>query len=89
MTKQYPYHPSHSLKIWPEFFNAISSGAKRFEVRKNDRDYALGDQIHFREFDPDKNDYTGRYISMARITYVMPGGEFGIDPDYVVLGIAV
>jgi len=29
----------HELKTWPEFFRAIESGHKTFEVRKNGVEY--------------------------------------------------
>lgn len=29
----------HELKILPEYFEAVVSGDKRFEIRKNDRNY--------------------------------------------------
>ena len=34
----------HELKCWPEYFEAVISGAKTFEVRKNDRDFAVRDE---------------------------------------------
>ena len=37
----------HELKIKEEYWNAILRGDKTFELRKNDRDYQVGDLIHF------------------------------------------
>jgi hypothetical protein len=45
----------HDLKSWPLPFMHVRSGAKRFEVRKNDRDYQQGDLVVLREFVPTKN----------------------------------
>jgi len=42
----------HDLKAWPEFFDALASRRKTFEVRKNDRDYQLGDVLLLREYAP-------------------------------------
>lgn len=53
----------HILKTWPEEFEAVSSDRKRFEVRKDDRDFQTGDTVVFTEFDPDKGVHSGRYCS--------------------------
>ena len=37
----------HELKIKEEYLEDIKSGKKTFELRKNDRDYQVGDLIHF------------------------------------------
>lgn len=37
----------HELKIKHEYLEAVSLGIKTFELRKNDRDYQVGDLIHF------------------------------------------
>jgi hypothetical protein len=42
----------HELKTWTEFFQAVKSGAKTFEIRENDRDYKVGDVLWLREFLP-------------------------------------
>ena len=60
----------HEAKILPEWFEALLSGRKSFEVRKDDRDpkYQTGDELFLREFDG--VDYTGRTIT-AEVTFVL------------------
>lgn len=89
----------HELKTWPEYFDAVIQGVKRFEVRKDDRGYMVGDVLVLKEYDPAKRVvdegiyiagvqcYTGRQVRM-RVTYKLPGGKCGIDARYCVLGIA-
>lgn len=42
----------HDLKIWPKYFNVVQRGDKSFEVRKNDRAFAVGDTLKLREWQP-------------------------------------
>jgi hypothetical protein len=79
---------THNLKTWPEYFDAIWNGSKPFEVRKNDRDYQVGDWLNLQEWEPTPGVYTGRSMTV-RVTYIMGGGSFGIADDHVVMGIAV
>ncbi len=76
----------HDLKIWPEFFSDVRDGRKPFEIRKNDRDYANGDTMTLSEWDPDKSAYTGRKLA-RRVTYVLHGGRFGLEPGFVAMAI--
>lgn len=80
----------HSLKTWPLYFAAIVSGEKTFEVRKADRDFQVGDTLLLREFrlldDTGKGEYTGRKV-YKQVSYVLTGGQFGIEEGYCVLGI--
>jgi hypothetical protein len=67
----------HELKSWPEFFTAVESGEKTFELRRNDRNYQVGDVLVLREWKPnihgdDEGEYTGRSCR-RRVTYVMEG----------------
>lgn len=39
----------HELKIKDEYFKEVLRENKTFELRKNDRDYQVGDLIHFVE----------------------------------------
>jgi hypothetical protein len=78
----------HSIKCWPKQFDAVFSGRKRYEVRKNDRDYRVGDILNLREWDPKTGQYTGRSIAM-RISYMTEGGTFGLPKDICVLGLSL
>ena len=62
-------------KILPEYFEAIVSGKKKFELRLNDFDIAQGDTLLLEEWDPQAKQYTGRSIE-KNVTYV---GKFRID----------
>ena len=43
----------HELKVIPPYLDALVSGSKTFEVRKNDRAYQRGDVLRLREWHPD------------------------------------
>lgn len=77
----------HELKVWSEYFSAILADAKPFEVRKDDRGFAVDDTLILREWDPDREEYTG-YRAVRVVTYKLDGGQFGIEPGYCVLGLA-
>lgn len=77
---------THALKTWPEYFDAIVSEKKTFEVRKADRDFAVGETLLLQRFDPLTGKYSGQEIEVE-ITYILQGGNFGIKKGYVVMGI--
>lgn len=74
----------HELKIIPKYYEDILNEVKTFEVRKNDRGYNVGDFLKLKEFD--NGEYTGRF-QIVEIAYILEGGQFGIDKDYVVMSI--
>lgn len=76
----------HELKCWLGFFQDIEEGIKTFEVRHNDRGFKIGDLLHIREFEPIYGNYTGRELFKV-VTYVMQGGQFGIEKGFVVMGL--
>lgn len=76
----------HELKTWPQFFEAVATGKKTFEVRKADRQFAVGEVIRVREWDPASGEYTGRICHKA-ISYRLDGGQFGVETGYCVLGL--
>jgi hypothetical protein len=76
---------SHDLKCSIEYFEAIYNKSKQFELRKNDRDYAVGDYLFLREWDSKKQTYTGRTVGRF-VTYVLAGTEH-LMPGYVALSL--
>jgi len=44
----------HELKTWPQFFQPILNGIKRFELRRDDRleSFQVGDELLLKEWDP-------------------------------------
>jgi len=55
-------------KIWPEYFEKILSGEKNYELRLADFNCEPGDILVLKEFNPEKQQYTGRIIEKT-ITY--------------------
>ena len=82
---------SHDLKTWTEPFTAVWDGRKTYEVRKNDRDYRVGDELVLREwlgYSPDECCYSGRVV-YARVEYMTRGGTFGLPADLCVMSLHV
>lgn len=78
----------HDLKTLDRYYDAINDGRKPFDVRMNDRSFQTGDIVRLRKVS-DKGFYTD-YVSAfieRRITYILQGGQFGIEPRYCVLGL--
>ena len=74
----------HSLKILPKYFNAVVSGDKTFEIRKNDRNFQIGDKLILKEWDD--GGYTGKIIK-KEITYILDDDSGYVLQGYVVMGI--
>lgn len=63
-------------------------GGKTFEIRKNDRDYKVGDTIVFQVLDKNNTDVTKAFdMPKYVISYIFNGGEYGLDKDYCVFSI--
>lgn len=75
---------THDLKIYPEFFSAVCTGVKRAELRKNDRDYRVGDTLHLMETPRGSFHQTGEFINV-KITHIADVGEW--MPGYVLMSI--
>lgn len=69
----------HFLKTVQPFFSEVKSGAKEFELRRNDRDFQVGDEVVLQEYDAVSDKFTGFQV-WGLITYVLkdcPGIEDG------------
>lgn len=77
---------THELKCWTEYFNAIKSGEKTAEFRKNDRDYKIYDELFLREWSPEEQEYSGDTV-WVEVTHIVYGGNFGIPEGYCVMSI--
>ena len=69
---------THDLKILPEYFEAVASGMKTFELRKDDRGFETGDHVLLQEWD---GEYTGRSIGFVLRGYT------GLEDGYVIFGL--
>jgi len=74
----------HELKILPEFFRDLISERKTFEIRKNDRDYHIGDVLRLKEWDPINQRFTGKMCDRM-VTYILHGGQYGIEEGYCIM----
>ncbi|MBQ0097361.1 MAG: DUF3850 domain-containing protein [Oscillospiraceae bacterium] len=72
----------HELKIKKKYFYDIIKGIKKFEVRKNDRNFKVGDYLALNEFE---EDYTGRSC-LVKVIYLLDNPEY-CKEGFVVMGI--
>lgn len=71
---------THDLKCWPEPFSAVVRREKRHEVRVFDRDFQEGDGLLLREWEPERQEYTGRTYR-CEIGYVTRPGTWGLPAN--------
>jgi len=86
----------HEVKSWPLFFADVRDGRKTFELRKNDRNYQIGDLLSLNEWNPETQEGTGQNCT-CRIIYVMhatggtpdplPQPMWGLQRGYCILGL--
>lgn len=87
----------HELKILPKYFNDVVSGKKTFELRKNDREFQVGDVLLLKEFNLNKkyetiegaeSYFSGKKV-LRQVTYILKDEteSIGLDKDYAILGI--
>lgn len=76
------WNKSHDLKIASEYFDLQDRGIKNFEVRLNDRDYKVGDELNLNEVS--EGDYTGRSIK-RKIIYIFNDERY-VKEGYVIIG---
>ncbi|WP_406732712.1 DUF3850 domain-containing protein [Vibrio scophthalmi] len=65
---------AHDLKIEPQYLREIISGIKQFEIRKNDRNFQVGDWVRVCD---------GKYYANLLIKYI---SDYEQKEGYVVFG---
>ena len=82
----------HKLKTDSEVFQAVAEGRKTFEIRFNDRDFKVGDELVLLE-----TIHTGEQMNYGEpllysgnelrktVSYVLSG--YGLQDGWVILGI--
>lgn len=75
----------HEITLAAMYFDDVCSGRKSFELRKNDRDYKVGDILEMMEFKYGKS--TGRMVRVL-VTYMLE--EYtGIEDGYCIMATKV
>lgn len=72
----------HDLKIHPKYYSAVKSGNKTFEIRKNDRDFKVGEEVCLSEFAD--GCFTHAPKIYGRITYIT---DYEQKEGFVVMAI--
>lgn len=76
----------HYIKTKKEYFEAVQKGDKTFELRKDDRNYQVGDTLMLIMLDKDGKETDE--ILKVNVTYVLKDcPEYGLKPGYAILGI--
>ena len=73
----------HELKIAPEYFEKVITGEKTFEVRRDDRPYAVLDALRLREYMG--HGYTGREVTVG-VSYILRDKNY-VKDGFCILGI--
>jgi hypothetical protein len=83
----------HDVRSWSHLFQEMQAGRKKHDLRKNDRDYKVGDLLMLHEYDNINGRYTGRKLAL-NITYItgrtaVPCAVSSavLDNDYVILSV--
>lgn len=83
---------THQVKSWSHFYDAIRAGLKKHDLRKNDRDYQIGDVLVLNRYDNVRGIYTGdktrvliTYMTSTR--YPCAYSSAVLPPDYVILSL--
>jgi len=60
----------HYLKTVQPFFSDVKNGTKTFELRRNDRNFQVGDVVCLLEYDAESQSLSGNQVNV-RITYLL------------------
>lgn len=78
-------HTVHQLKTIQPHFDDVLWGRKTFEIRKNDRNFKVGDYLILEKYNQETKQYEHGQV-VVEITHILKDYP-AIDKDYVVLSI--
>ena len=76
----------HGLRCEARYFDDVVSGEKRFEIRKKDRKFEVGDTVILKRIFGEQQIDTGDRIQ-ATISYILDDERYCKD-GYVILGLS-
>ena len=77
----------HELKTWHDYFEMMWRGDKTFELRRNDRDYKVGDLLLLREYDEKAGAYMPRSMLMHVTCVVKDVPAFGLQDGFCIMSV--
>lgn len=82
----------HRLKTVQPYFTDVRNGLKTFEVRKNDRDFKVGDVLLLEEYRDTGGAFTSGYTGLVvrkKVVYVLKDipEHYGVKKGYCILGL--
>lgn len=86
----------HILKTWSNAWDAVKRGDKRFEWRKDDRGFEVGDVLVLKKWNPAKQQFVLKPQSLGVeyeelrvvVTYILRG-LFNVPEGYCVMSISL
>lgn len=89
----------HLLKLNEKYYEAVANGIKKFEIRKADRDFKVGDTLRLRKIESEHKYFTDADLDksktsneiVAKVLYILYHADFpdGIPEGYCVMSIKV
>jgi len=85
---------THELKTDQDVFQAVIEGLKRYEIRRDDRGFSVGDELLLRE-----TEYTGVEMQqgkpllftgreeLVQVIHILKGPVYGLIEGWVIMSI--
>lgn len=74
----------HNLKAHPDSFELLALRVSGVQLRKNDRDFRVGDTCTFYEWDPVRERYTGQTVPNVPVTTMLDKHD-GLTPGWCLI----
>jgi hypothetical protein len=78
----------HRLKTIQPYYGKVRNKQKRFEIRKADREFKVGDTLILQEYDPILQTYSGRECAVKVLYILTDAKEYGLMDGYCLMSIS-